>query len=99
MIKENDLKIEKCYFMVDFYDKDLSVPNIETYIYIGKNIYGNQDNEKDSWYFQEPDIFFDKGTSHEQDNSLENGIIFIEQDMLEFVYDINGVISELSGII
>ena len=51
--------VEGCaYFDVDYSDEKLIVPNIHTYIFVGKNLLGS---DKDRYYFQTPDCYFKHG--------------------------------------
>lgn len=55
MISEDDLSVGNSYFLVGYFDDDLTIPDIETYIYIGKNVLPcDKDEDEDSWYFQDP---------------------------------------------
>ena len=49
-----------CYFLVGYYDEDFKLPSIETFIYLGKNLLGeNATNER--WYFQQAESFARNG--------------------------------------
>ena len=53
MKKLEDFVVGKFYFQIAYYDEDLSIPDIDTYIYIGNNIHGKGDNGMDDYYFQD----------------------------------------------
>jgi hypothetical protein len=49
-----------CYFLVGYYDDDMKLPAIESYIYLGKNLLGEAESEE-RWYFQEAESFVRNG--------------------------------------
>jgi len=49
-----------CYFLVGYYDDGMKLPAIETFIYLGKNLLGEAENEE-RWYFQQAESFVRNG--------------------------------------
>lgn len=49
-----------CYFLVGYYDDDLKLPAIDTFIYLGKNLLGEAESEG-RWYFQHAESFVRNG--------------------------------------
>ena len=49
-----------CYFLIGYFDDDLRLPSIETFIYLGKNLLGDSENDP-RWYFQEAESFVRNG--------------------------------------
>lgn len=80
------LIIGNAYFMISFFDNEGRIPEITTYIYVGKNLL-NQTDEKDTWYFQHPSSYLSKGPF----NILppgDYGIYQISSKELEMIYGI-----------
>jgi hypothetical protein len=63
MLNPDQLKVGSPYFMISYYDEARVVPEIETLIYVGKNLL-KISNEKDIWYFQNPVTYLSKGAFH-----------------------------------
>jgi hypothetical protein len=49
-----------CYFLLGYYDDDLKLPSIETFIYLGKNLLGELASDE-RWYFQQAESFVRNG--------------------------------------
>ena len=58
MSTQMDFDKGQAYFDVDYSENELIVPNIDTYIYVGKNLF---DGDEEQFYFQTPDCFFKHG--------------------------------------
>jgi len=64
--KKPHLTIGKAYFMCGYYLRDLPIPEVETWIYIGANIFEEDAVEKELYhYFEAPDTYFSKEISAE----------------------------------
>ena len=64
--KKPQLKIGRAYFMCGYYLRNLPTPEIETWIYIGTNIFEDDVAENESYhYFEHPAIYFAKEISEE----------------------------------
>ena len=99
MINEDDLLEGNSYFLVGFFDNNLSIPDIETYIYVGKNVLpSDNDSEEESWYFQDPETYSKKGPFFEVQGKVDIDILRVDQDTLELVYNLDGVIEVLIEI-
>lgn len=97
MTRENiaeNLKVGDCYFHLGYYDRNLSIPFVDTYFFIGKNLFSEVDY--DSWFFQSPPQFLEGRVANTLDNCEEAGIFVVPVDGLEDFVDWNGLISELS---
>lgn len=49
-----------CYFLLGYYDEDFNLPSVETFIYLGKNLLG-EDATNERWYFQQAESFVRNG--------------------------------------
>lgn len=78
--KKPKLKIGRAYFVCGYYLRDLPTPEIETWIYIGTNIFDEDAPRKEPHhYFEHPDIYFSKEISEENamyksDESIETPV-------------------------
>ncbi len=79
----------KAYFEVDYSENELIVPNIQTYIFAGKNVLSG--DVEDKYYFQTPDCYFKNGpffkiTDQNLKNELE--ILSMGEEFAEMLYTI-----------
>ena len=64
--KKPTLKIGRAYFLCGYYLRNLPTPEIETCIYIGTNIFEEDNLEKEPYhYFEYPNIYFAEKISEE----------------------------------
>jgi len=91
MINNNKFKIGEYYFLLTEYPVDIEIPEIKTYIYIGKNIYESDQASEDEYYFQDPQDYF-SGSS-----SLSNGLI-VGEESIDIISDLTELISKLQKI-
>jgi len=76
-----NLKEGGCYFLIGYYDEDLRVPSIETYIYLGKNLLGETATDE-RWYFQEAESFVEGGRPASLENRKNDDILCSPSDHL-----------------
>lgn len=99
MFDENLLLKGNSYFLVGYFDNELSIPDIETYIYVGKNILpSDKKSGEDKWYFQDPETYFEKGPFIESQDKEGFDILRADQVTLETMYDLEGLIIALEEI-
>lgn len=99
MIDAENLIEGNFYFLISYFDDALSIPDIETYIYVGQNLLpSDKGSEIYHWYFQDPETYIEKGAFIESQNKKEIDTLRADQDTLETMYDIEGLISELSKL-
>jgi hypothetical protein len=99
MVDDNNLIKGNIYFLISFFDNDLTIPDIEIYIYIGKNVLpSDKESEGNSWYFQDPETYLQKGAFIESQEKSDFDILRADLDTLETIYDLEGVTLELSDI-
>lgn len=89
----DEIKYEpgQCYFMLGYCDRDLRIPDIETYICLGKNIFGPQ--SEDCWYFQEARSFVEDGRAT---SMSDPHVMTITKEALSNFVDWRGLIEELT---
>lgn len=84
----------QCYFLMGYCDRDLRIPDIETYLYLGCNIFGPQ--SEDCWYFQEARSFVEHGPVRSRLDADWDRVMEVTRDGLSNFLDWWGVISELT---
>jgi hypothetical protein len=89
------VSVGACYFLLGFYDQKLKFPYIQSFIFLGKNLFPPIGDEL--WYFQQPD-YFAENFAIEYDSLENSGVITIGVDGIDAVSDINGLIEALSTI-
>ena len=87
------LQVGKCYFHLGYYDKNLAFPFIETYFFLGKNLF--PDVGFDAWFFQEAPHFLGSNTPMSLDACEQNGVIHVPSHGLQDFMDWQGLIDEL----
>lgn len=91
MLQDECLKVANVYFHVLFADDELSIPIVDTYIYVGKNLFGNDGNGAESrWYFQDPDTYMDIGPFNKAPKG-DYGVLSADDVTLEEMYDSAGL--------
>ena len=86
------------YFMLQYVDDALSIPIVETVVFIGKNVYG--DGEKDNfYYFQDVESF--KAVGAYPDNSQGEGNVFSlpEKAVATTIFTLDSLVDELGNVI
>jgi hypothetical protein len=99
MVDKIELVEGKSYFLVWYYDGGLSIPDIETYIYVGIDLLPDDKlSEESSWYFQNPDTYFKRGKFIDVNGDNDLGVLVADEETLEMIYDLDGLIVLLSEI-
>ena len=99
MIDKDEIIIGNTYYLIGYFDNNLKIPDVETYIYVGKNVLPSDKNSNgDSWYFQDPSSFLSKGYFYENQNKEGFDIVRADEETLETIFDVSGLINELSDI-
>jgi hypothetical protein len=95
---EEDLLIEgERYFLVWYYDEEMRIPDIETHIFVGKNVFSEPDAPgQDAWYFQDPDSYVKLGIFSSIQDKSKCQLLKADKDTLESLYDLDGLIQELA---
>jgi hypothetical protein len=84
----------KCYFTLSYYDEQLDMPLVETYVFIGVDLLeGDKDRPERTWYFKLPDNFVSTGYRLER-TEFEQCVRFGE-DTIELVLDLPDLVSQL----
>jgi hypothetical protein len=94
------LNKDKAYFEVSYATRDSKIPDIETYIYIGKNIFSPR-GTTDDYYFQTPHSYLTHGNFSEISNlsqRAEAQIMLMKADMVETLYSLDELLRMLSAL-
>jgi hypothetical protein len=75
-----------CYFLLGYHDEDFKFPSIETYVYLGKNLLG-EDASDDRWYFLEAESFVHGGKPASLRNRNNDDILCVPSDLLKDFLD------------
>lgn len=87
------LEVGKNYFLLGYYDRDLSVPFVEAYFFLGKNLF--PDDVGDYWFFQNAQPFLDGVTVSTEAECEQAGVIRVPTEGLADFVDWQGLIDEL----
>lgn len=91
----NDLREGECYFDLGFYDTISDIPDIDTWIYIGKNILQSDGSPDERWYFQEPESYMRKGSFPHSHTDADDVLAATELDVLS-MFSFEGLVQALS---
>ena len=80
-VRGDRLRLRHVYFMISFFDREMRVPEITTVVYIGQDIFAEEDGKH---YFQEYSQFVE-GTARS-----EAAIIAAADDKLMNFFDFEG---------
>jgi hypothetical protein len=81
----------KAYFAIVFCLPEDVVPEIESYIFIGKNIF-NDDKDGDEYYFQTPRSYYKHGNFAEEKDKMDAvkrakaEIVLMREDTIDSLY-------------
>jgi hypothetical protein len=89
MARPSELVPGNCYFLLNYYDDDLKVPFIRTYLF-AQEAAGESDEKL--WLFREP-------TTEEDQQSDEDVMLAIREDQLYQILDLNGLIQSLGELV
>lgn len=95
MIDKTKLIPGECYFFLYYLDRDLRIPEIKTLVFSEK-ITDDGEVKKDLWIFQDPQSFFLPHGSSQRSHSNRRMIHRFDEDTLFSIYDLDGLIHELS---
>ena len=90
---------DRCYFLLTYHDKELRLPEITTYIYVGKNIFDSGGSENDPrWFFQTAESRVSDGLFDPKVHEPAETLLAVEQDMLDEFCDLGKLIDTLRDI-
>lgn len=101
MIDPAKLVMGKHYFSFWYLDEDSEKPEIKTYVYIGKNLL--EARETNEHYFQTVESYYDDGNvfdlpKDKRPESYEDNILLVNEQNLEVISDIDGLLHELENL-
>jgi hypothetical protein len=102
------LQVGRAYYRITYADNDLTVPGLEPMIYVGTNIYPDDDPKQLTYYFQDTVSYSISGnvttpparSASTTDGKAGVGILtysFSAQDLLKGLVDLPGAISALQA--
>jgi len=99
MSDEDAMEPGDCYFFISYFDAQMRIPEIETYVYVGKNVLPDDEQSgKDIWYFQHPKTYLSHGPFH-QNPPGDYGVVQVGVDVLDTtVRDFEGICATLDEI-
>jgi len=97
-----NLIVGKAYFSLGYSSDDAPIPEVETYIFIGKDIFGSE-NSQGEYFFQTPWSYFEHGSFAETKKN-KRGKIFhghvtlMRDDAIETLLDFDGLLTALGEL-
>lgn len=93
-MRPDELAVEQTYFLLGYYDRELRIPFIQTYIYLGMNIFGKSD--ENFWFFQEAGSFVSSGSAIHRREEGDDDLMSVSSDGLSNFVSWSGLIAELN---
>ena len=98
-LEKPELKVDRAYFVCGYYLRNMPIPNIETCVYVGSNLFESDASSSELMhYFKNPETYFAKEIASEHEDTLESQsdeqprYIRIPESGLEaLVYDYEGL--------
>lgn len=98
MVSVDDLTISAVYFMLWYIDSDLRIPEINTMVYIGKDLENELFSDKlNKFYFQDARSYFEYGNGINIPD-LEGEILVFDEDNFGSIHNLSSLIQELTEI-
>jgi hypothetical protein len=94
-MKVEELVVGGTYFLVTFYDEDLLIPEIKTYIFIGANCL---ESTISTGFFQSASEYFERGKWCSGLDATDYGVLCVLDDCLSEVFDCSGLQYQLELI-
>lgn len=88
------LQVGECYFHLGYYDRDLSVPFMETYFFIGKDLFPEVGFE--AWFFQAAPQFLEGNAPMSLEECEQACVVAVPAAGLRDFVDWQGLIRELA---
>lgn len=89
-MNKQELVIEQVYFIVSFHDKNLLIPEIKTYIFLGESLL-DEATEAVTFFFQGAEQFIELGRWEQKKDAVEFDVLIMKEDFLEYVFDYSGL--------
>jgi hypothetical protein len=98
MTRARELVPGNCYFMVHYYDDDLKIPDVSTYLYEREDEW--EDGQK-VWLFREPnsDVLASDDEAGGEEELEQPAFMGIREDQLHQMVDLGGLIGVLGELI
>jgi len=80
----NNFSYGKVYFMVTYPDVAMAYPEIQSFVYLGKNL--SDEDFDESWYFQPIDDFVRNGSALDPGSDIREALC-ITKDTIEAMLD------------
>jgi len=94
----NTPKTNVCYYSFLVWANNLTVPYIETYMYLGENIYDTgrcEVNGEKVYYFQMASYYIKKMKAESESELIKAGIIQVTEDQIESMVELCDLLPQL----
>lgn len=77
-------KVGQVYFLFTYFDKDLHIPSIDTFVYLGKDIFTEtKTSEGGEWCFQTAQSYVDDGPYDPKTKPPADGLLLAGSDTID----------------
>ena len=97
-MEEKELTKEGVYFKFYFITPSSVIPEIQTFIYLGENIYKEKGLKKRQFYFQDAVSYQMKGSVLRRGSPKDSRILMLNEDQLHLIHDLNKLIDRLERL-
>jgi hypothetical protein len=99
VVDKADLTVGAPYYICAFHDQELGIPKIETYIYVGQDLFDDDRGSRGSgWYFQDPVSYLEHGSFVGPSDASECELFRADEKTAELFCDLSELIARLSEI-
>lgn len=91
--------IGQAYYLLTFLDKDLQIPSIDAYIFLGRNILKEDHlGSKDDWCFQTAESYVSRGPYNPDEPISSRDLLLAGGDMIDEFLELSELIRKLQEI-
>lgn len=89
-----NLKAGHCYFTFSYYDEDVKMPLIETFVFLGLDLMEDDPQRAQrTWYFKRPDSFM--ATAYRFEKADYENCIRMGEDTIDLMLDFGALVEQL----
>lgn len=90
------LKVGETYYLVTYFDEKLRYPSIDTFVYLGRDIFGDRAADEDVlWVFQAAQSYVEDGPYDPKQKGLTDFLLTVGSDMIGDFLSLSGLIEDL----
>lgn len=90
------LKVGETYYLVTYFDEKLRYPSIDTFVYLGRDIFGDRAADEDAlWVFQTAGSYVEDGPYDPKRKGPTDFLLTVGSDMIGDFLSLSDLIEDL----